>query len=163
MLIVDAVECMAQPRDCEDAGFSAEAAFVKSFRSLLNDEFCVPPRDLAARLRDAWQRLESSGLVQRRKIDKLIASDAVSGRAVSKAAAAAAADPGLRSCGLAGCGAREAHPAHFKSCAACRGVAYCCKEHQTAHWPSHKGPCKAARKAAAAAADDGGGAGPSGT
>lgn len=67
---------------------------------------------------------------------------------VANAAEAAAADPGLRSCGLASFGAREKHPDHFKTCAACRGVAYCSKEHQTEHWPDHKAPCKAARKAA---------------
>ena len=67
--------------------------------------------------------------------------------------------PGLRSCALDGCGAKEAHPAHFKSCAACRAVVYCCREHQVAGWPGHKKACKAARKAAAAEED---GAGPSG-
>jgi hypothetical protein len=79
--------------------------------------------------------------------------------ATTKAADAAAADPGLRRCGLVSCGAREAHPNHFKTCAACKRIAYCSKEHQTEHWPSHKTACKAARKKAAAAADS---AGPSG-
>ena len=40
------------------------------------------------------------------------------------------------------------HPAHFKSCAACRTVVCCCREHQVAGWPGHKKACKAARKAA---------------
>ncbi len=65
------------------------------------------------------------------------------------AVAAAAAAPGLRTCALATCDAREQHPKHFKSCAACRIPAYCCKEHQSEDWPSHKAACKAARKAAA--------------
>jgi hypothetical protein len=53
----------------------------------------------------------------------------------------------LRTCALPGCGAKEAHPAHFKSCAACRGVVYCSKEHQMVDWRrSHKAACKAARK-----------------
>ena len=65
-----------------------------------------------------------------------------------------------RACALPGCGGREAHPAHFKSCAACRGVVYCCREHQVEGWRAHKKACKAACKAAAAAdADE---AGPSG-
>ena len=68
--------------------------------------------------------------------------------------------PGLRTCALPGCGAKEAHPAHFKSCAACRTVVYCCREHQAEDWPNHKKACKAARKAAVAAAEDDG-AGPS--
>jgi hypothetical protein len=66
---------------------------------------------------------------------------------IANAEAAAAAAPGLRLCALAACGAREAHPSHFKSCAACRTAAYCCKAHQTEDWPSHKAVCKAARKA----------------
>ena len=57
--------------------------------------------------------------------------------------------PGLRSCTLAGCGAKEAHLAQFKRCAACKAVVYCCCEHQVAGWPSHKRACKAARTAAA--------------
>ena len=67
--------------------------------------------------------------------------------------------PGLRSCALPGCGAREAHPTHFKSCAACRTIVYCCREHQVAGWPSHKKACKAARKAAAAEDDEAGASG----
>ena len=65
------------------------------------------------------------------------------------------AAPGLRRCALASCGAKEAHPSHYKACAACRGVVYCCKEHQQQHWPSHKAACKAARKEAAEAAASG--------
>ena len=41
--------------------------------------------------------------------------------------------------------------------ASCRGVVYCCREHQVSDWPAHKAACKAARKAAA---PDNGGAGP---
>ena len=48
----------------------------------------------------------------------------------------------------AGVGAREAHPQHFKRCAACRTVAYCSRKHQVADWPGHKAACKAARQAA---------------
>ena len=48
------------------------------------------------------------------------------------AAETALSAPGLRSCVLASCGAREAHPRHFKSCASCRQVVYCCREHQAA-------------------------------
>ena len=65
---------------------------------------------------------------------------------------------GLRSCALPGCGAMEAHPAHFKSCAACRMVVYCCREHQAADWSAHKKACKTMRNAAAAVDE----AGPSG-
>ena len=57
----------------------------------------------------------------------------------------------LRACALEACAAREVHTRQFKQCAACRAVKYCCREHQTEHWPAHKAACKikAARKAAA--------------
>ena len=32
-------------------------------------------------------------------------------------------------------------------CSGCKAVAYCCKEHQVAHWKEHKPDCKALRKA----------------
>ena len=57
----------------------------------------------------------------------------------------------VRFCALAGCGAKEAHPAHFKSCSACCTVVYCCQEHNVEDWPAHKAACKAARKAKVAA------------
>jgi hypothetical protein len=75
--------------------------------------------------------------------------------ALSGAVADSAAAPGLRCCALASCGAKEAHTRHFKSCAACRGVAYCCHAHHAEDWPSHKAACKAARKAKAASEEAG--------
>jgi hypothetical protein len=138
-----------------------EGDFVSKLRALFNDPRGVVPREgLGARLRDAWQRLESRCMLQRRNIDQgaQVATATCSTRL--QAAHAAAADPGLRHCALVSCNAREAHPDHFKSCAACRIPVYCSKEHQSEDWPSHKAACKAARKKAAAVADDG--AGPSG-
>ena len=63
----------------------------------------------------------------------------------------AAAASERSSCALASCETREAHPQHFKRCAACRTVAYCSREHQVADWPAHKAVCKATRKAASEA------------
>ena len=41
------------------------------------------------------------------------------------------------------CGAREDEPKHYKVCARCCAVAYCCKDHQVAHWKAgHKRDCK---------------------
>jgi len=109
----------------------------------------------------AWERLQRSGVLQARGLlteRRRREMSAVREKAVAGIRTAMAA-PGLRSCALASCGAKEAHPQHFKSCAACRTVVYCCREHQLEDWPAHKAACKAARKAAAAASD-GGGAGP---
>ena len=112
-------------------------------------------------LAGAWYGLQRSGVLQERRIEEKIQSQAHAQRAVEAAVQASMTAPGRRRCALPCCGAKEAHPAHFKSCAACRAVVYCCREHQVAGWPAHKKACKAARKAAAAAGEDDG-AGPSG-
>ena len=39
------------------------------------------------------------------------------------------------------CGVAEAVRGDFKACARCRSVHYCCKEHQRAHWKTHKATC----------------------
>ena len=119
----------------------------------------------AAPLLHGWRQLERSGFLQqpRAQMALRLADENLFGRMYdSQQAVLASAFAGapLLACGLPSCGAREAHPQHFKSCAACRIPVYCCKEHQTEDWPSHKAACKAARKAAAA--EDNGGAGPSG-
>ena len=85
----------------------------------------------------AWQRLQQSGLLEIRGIlDEIrhgdVAAAATKNQSTIKAAMSA---PGLRSCGLASCGAREGHPEHFKRCAACRMVVYCCRDHQVEDWP----------------------------
>ena len=54
-----------------------------------------------------------------------------------------------RCCALPGCGAVEARYLHFKRCAGCRAVVYCCLEHHAEGWPAHRRACKAARKAQA--------------
>ena len=101
----------------------------------------------------AWQQLHHSGVLRMRGIEgRFVVAQAVDQdfqAAVQKSLAA----PDLRACALPGCGAREAHPAHFKSCAACRTVVYCSKAHQVEGWPAHKKACKAARKKAAAVED----------
>jgi hypothetical protein len=159
-VIADAADCMAQPRACESWPTATESIFAKRGRDLLDDPRCTVPHDgVGARLREAWQRMESSGVLQRRGVEGRIQADHAMLDDFANTGRAAAAAPGLRTCGLPSCSAREQHPAHFKSCAACRIPAYCSKEHQTEHWPSHKAACKAARKAAAADTD--GGAGPS--
>jgi hypothetical protein len=108
--------------------------------------------DAAGRvLTDAWQRLERSGVLERRLLGH--ANRPIEPSAFSAQLAAVAAEGavlGLHTCALAGCAATEVHVSQFKKCGACKTVAYCCKEHQVADWPAHKAACKAARKAAAA-------------
>jgi hypothetical protein len=157
-LIADACDPMLLPRSVSTI-VASESSFAQRMQVLMKYGFVVPQDAVGTRLLATWRRVERSGLL--RFIDRCDELGKDLHEFLGCTAAAAAAAPGLRPCALASCGAREKHrsgAAHFKSCAACRGVAYCCKEHQTADWPSHKTACKAARKGKAA---DGAG-GPSG-
>ncbi len=155
-LMADAAELIIQPRSIPLVALSVEGGFTKCMRELVRRPGCILRHGaLGERLLDSWRRLEQSGVLEERRADVAMQSNIAFAHASGSATAAAAAAPGLRRCALAACGAREAHPSHFKSCAACRGVAYCCKEHQTQDWPSHKAACKAARKAAERTAERG--------
>jgi hypothetical protein len=107
-----------------------------------------------ARILDAWRRLQSSGVLQRRGILERVRYVEAHNTHATATAAATAATGGLRICALHTCGAQEVHVSHFKRCSACSGVVYCCKEHQVQGWPAHKAACRAARKAAEAAEAD---------
>ena len=158
--VAHAAELMQQPRRNNDDAMEFEVKFSRVLPYVVATaagkglDAC-----LVQRLMGAWQRLQESGVVQTRSIAAEFAARAPEFRDACAAVVKSLNAPGLRTCALDGCGAREAHPAHFKSCAACRTVAYCSKEHQVADWPSHKKACRAARKAAAEVKD---GAGPSG-
>ena len=163
--VVHAVELMQQPRRHGDEGLGSESKFTNMLRGIgaLAAASRLDAR-LVQQLADALQRLERSGVLQPRRIDEGIRKNAFRNRAEAQHAAVTKSltAPGLRRCALPGCCAKEAHPAHFKSCAACRTVVYCCREHQVTGWPAHKKACKAARKAAEEEEEDDDGAGPSG-
>ncbi|CAI5988293.1 unnamed protein product [Closterium sp. NIES-65] len=61
--------------------------------------------------------------------------------AASKHTAAVAPDVQGRVCGAAGCGTVEGGGVKLRICGACGKVAYCSRECQKAHWPSHKLTC----------------------
>ena len=106
----------------------------------------------AQQLHNAWQRVQRSGVLRVRGIEEGI-EEVHQHHLIMRAVAHAALAAGrLRTCALASCAAGEAHLEHFKSCAACRTVCYCSREHQVQDWPAHKAACKAARKAAEARA-----------
>ena len=100
-------------------------------------------------LLDTWKAVQKSGVLHKRKLEDKYQGDALV--QVARQEAALAAETRL-TCALQSGGAREAHAAHFKRCAACKTVVYCCREHQVEHWPAHKAACKAARKPVAAQA-----------
>ena len=158
--VVRATELMQQPRRHNTVLMKMEAAITDNLRFIIDD---AGVKRLDARmmqlLASALQQLQRSGVLRARGIEdiQLVTTEK---EAFQEAVRNSLNAPDLRSCALAGCGAKEAHPAHFKSCAACRTVVYCCCEHQVAGWPALKKACEAARKAAAAKDEE---AGPSGT
>ena len=161
-LVVNATDLMQLPRSHGASDYFADVCFSTTFFEavpLLLSGSRGLDSCLVQLLADAAQRLRRSGVLEVRGIlnerrHLMVSTSNQKNVAVMNSAMSA---PGLRSCALAGCGAREAHPHHFKSCGACRTVAYCRREHQLEDWPAHKAACKAARKAAAASD---GGAGP---
>ena len=156
---VHAADLMQQPRRQSKEANIHECSVVQRFFFLLDDDDGSSARGmdehLVEQLESAWERLLQSDVLETRGvtddlnafIEGVVRTGVVEGAGVVEAALEA---PGLRSCELASCGAREAHPQHYKRCAACKAVVYCSREHQLADWPSHKAACKAARKAAAA-------------
>jgi hypothetical protein len=107
-----------------------------------------------ARILTAWRRLQSSGVLQRRRILECVSAVTAYNTHAAATAAAAAVARGLRFCALHTCDAQEVHASHFKRCSACLTVVYCCKEHQVQGWPAHKAACRAARKAPEEQADN---------
>ena len=156
--IVHAVELMQQPRRQADIPFPDESKFIAALANIADrdgEEVGLDPC-LVQLVTGAWRQLQRSGVLQARGIEKFSLTMTPKIHLHDVAVQRSMHAPGLRSCALGGCGAKEAHAAHFKRCAACSTVVYCCREHQAQDWPSHKKACKAARKAAA-----GDGAGPS--
>jgi hypothetical protein len=151
VLMADALELIMEPGGQERWPTVDESSFAVSMRGFVAEQqgFILGRGAAGSRLLDAWRRLGESGLRELLCSDEHVQECQQREHDATAANAAAAAAPGLRHCALESCGTREAHPDHFKSCAACRGPVYCGKEHQTEHWPAHKKACKAARKAKA--------------
>lgn len=147
--VVSAADMMLQPRENFECPIPGEIGFVTSLQRGYSNIVATAAAPLFRALLDAWRRLESSGLLQERKLDLMcgiVKRGLDTMMATDEARHASAV---LHTCALETCGAREVHESQFKKCGACRTAAYCSKEHQTTDWPSHKAACKAARKAAA--------------
>jgi hypothetical protein len=86
--------------------------------------------EAASLMADSWRRVERSGVAILRVLVGFDPKNNVNANLAG--AAAEGAVRGLRKCALAGCAAKEVHVSQFKSCGACRTVAYCCREHQVA-------------------------------
>ena len=165
-LVVAALDAMTARMD-DDAAAAAAAMgrtkllftsnmsrFMTAFRDAMARRELMPDTAGGALLAAAWARLLATGALASMGASADAHAAEVERLAAARHAArhAAAAAPECRTCALSGCGAREVHAAQFKSCAACREVVYCCREHQVADWSNHKGACKAAGKAKRAAA-----------
>jgi hypothetical protein len=138
-----------------------EVSLVRNAQIFIDEErhFCAASsNDWHARILDAWRRLQSSGVLQRRGILQGLSVVKAFKAHTTASAAATATARGLRVCALRTCGAQEVHASQFKRCAACLSVVYCCKEHQVQDWPAHKAACRAARKAAEQSANEASGA-----
>ncbi len=143
-----ALELVALPRSCLGVGLACESALVYEMGVFMRAgaDASEDWRPLWA----PWQRLQASGVLQRRQVDDISATSNATFEASRVAAEAEVAARGLRACSLPSCGAREAHVSHYKLCGACKTAVYCSKAHQTEDWKRHKVECKAARLAAAA-------------
>ena len=134
--VVQAAKLMQQPRRYNGV-LRAEALFVRMLRLTAAK---AGANGLSARLVQLLERtsqqLQRSGELEVHHIEEGIRSLEPERHALLSTLDKSLNAPGLRSCALRGCGAREAHPAHFKSCAACKGVVSCSKEHQAADWPA---------------------------
>ena len=146
-LAEEAAAFMSAPRRNNDQSLAVEANLVHRLlrfgTTKASNRRNVLPEPLRARVAAAYRRLHDSRVLVIRRIAEQFAR--LEDENVTTTAIEAAASPGLRICALAACDAKEQHPSHFKSCAACKTVAYCCKEHQVQDWPAHKAACKAAR------------------
>lgn len=153
--MADAVELMLQPRPHERLHIGAEGVMAEAMQLVAQvpDTTVRSGGEDGVRLLRSWQALCESGVLEQRRVALSIQVNHSDLDVDERAAAAAAAAPGLRLCSLRSCGAREEQKGAFKACGACRGVVYCCKEHQKQHWPAHKAACKASCKPAAAETD----------
>ena len=149
--VVHAMELMQQPRRHGKSTMPSEVEFVEIWLRVV-DELAYGGLNLhlVQQLTDAWQRLRRSGVLEARGLlnERELLKVRTSSEKDFATVRTAITSPGLRSCALLDCGVKEAHPQHFKQCAACKTVVYCSREHQLADWPAHKAACKAARKAA---------------
>ncbi len=131
---------------------NVELALARNVSRMMNNEElrCILSDEALKLVANAWRRVERSGVLEQRLLGQasLPYNPSKSLGAKQDEVAAEAAARGQHTCALAGCAAKEVHVSQFKKCGACRTVAYCCREHQVADWPSHKAACKAARKAA---------------
>ena len=123
--VVLATELMQQPRLHSVVAMKLEALVTEQLHNIVAKASAIGlDARLVQLLADALQRLQRSGVMQSRSFEKGIELNVPEQRALSVALQKSLNAPGLRTCVLPGCGAKEAHPAHFKSCAACRGPVY---------------------------------------
>jgi len=147
---INAVNFLAQPRVRLPVPLLGERALFKMLYRFESYEGSLPSHPAKLVLLDAWNRLKrDEALLSQRGLNYGLVDAALRDvHADFVRRSAALATETRLTCALPACNAQEAHAAHFKRCAACKGAVYCCREHQVEHWPVHKAACKAARKPA---------------
>ena len=143
-LIVLALDTMTLKRPLEGMPLVGELGLATTLSSF---EVTLPASE---RIKKAWDSVKRSGVVQERRLQKhssIFNGDlAEELKCMLKASHTRVNESGLRTCALERCNACEAHTGHFKCCAACKLVAYCCRDHQVEAWPDHKAACRASTK-----------------
>jgi hypothetical protein len=97
------------------------------------------PAGLLAQLQAVWQRVQAALGGEHARVAGELGRAGVAAMAARREATHAGWQP--RPC--AACGAPEAEPRQWKVCSRCSVAAYCCKEHQAAHWKAgHRKACR---------------------
>ncbi|CAI5956158.1 unnamed protein product [Closterium sp. NIES-65] len=110
---------------------------VACLREMLLGEPCYHPASHAAPSAPAAASTHSAAAMASR----LTAPPNPTAISIGAATVAAASDVQGRVCGTAGCARVEGGSVKLRRCGGCGKVAYCSRECQKAHWPSHKLTC----------------------
>ena len=147
----DARDLMELPRDGPPLGLTdQELYFAKRCRSVFTGVFCLPLNierlsalpdvwPIAVQLQQEWLQLQRSPAFLRAISDEMQQSYWQGWDEWDAHFHDAAAAQRKHTC--ARCGVAEAVRGDFKACGRCRALHYCCKEHQVAHWKTHKKTC----------------------
>ena len=130
----DAVNFLAQPRVSLPVPLLGERALYKMLYRFESYEGSLPSHPAKLLLLDAWNRLKrDEALLSQRGLNYGLVNAALRDvHADFVRRSAALATETRLTCALHAGSAQEAHAAHFKRCAACKGAVYCCREHQLA-------------------------------
>ena len=110
-------------------------------------------RVLVSQLFDAWRDAGEALGLQTPRVPIAVASERSTSFVARQQDAVRLARQKWTPRACAQCDKLETEPKQWKLCSRCSGPAYCCKEHQVAHWrAAHKAECKQGQQGGAGAA-----------